>query len=176
MKTTIAIILLVLCVTFAFGQSKKSDKEEIQNVIQLFMNSIVKKDSAVFYRLFHEDPITWIGVIKEKSQSKILEQNPKRTKNYFNDTYRAFIKYIKEKEKSEEKFDNIQIINDDAVASVTFDYSFWSNNKMTNWGKESWHLIKTDSKWKIVSVIFSMELTKYFDQPPLNERIKRTSR
>ncbi|MGZ3761013.1 MAG: hypothetical protein ACXVJE_18915 [Mucilaginibacter sp.] len=50
------------------------------------------------------------------------------------------------------------------------DYSFWADQKMTNWGGKYLTLIKRDGKWKITSVIYSLELTDYFKQPPLQER------
>ncbi|WP_184548177.1 hypothetical protein [Mucilaginibacter sp. FT3.2] len=71
---------------------------------------------------------------------------------------------------AEDKFDNIRIVEDGTVASVSMDYSFWANNKMTNWGGKYLTLIKRDGKWKITSVIYSVELAEYFEQPGLNER------
>lgn len=70
-----------------------------------------------------------------------------------------------EKGRKEEKFGNIRIINDDVIASVTFDYSFLEENTVTNRGSESWHLIKAEGKWKIVSVIYSYENAKFFPNP-----------
>uniref|UniRef100_A0AAU6WIV1 Nuclear transport factor 2 family protein n=2 Tax=Chryseobacterium TaxID=59732 RepID=A0AAU6WIV1_9FLAO len=67
-----------------------------------------------------------------------------------------------EKGHKQEKFKNIRIINDDVVASVTFDYLFLEEDKVTNWGTESWHLIKAEGKWKIVSIIYSYENAKFF--------------
>jgi hypothetical protein len=58
-------------------------------------------------------------------------------------------------------FENVQIINEDVVSSVIFDYTFWSDKKMKNYGKELWQLIKTDGQWKITSVIFSYELAEF---------------
>ncbi|MEP7095526.1 MAG: hypothetical protein ABI793_15805, partial [Flavobacterium sp.] len=127
-----------------------------------FMQSIIKKDSTTFNNLFFEGNVNWIGVIKEKSQAKRIETKPTITKNYFTDTYIEFFRSVLKNKKSEEKFENILIKNDDAIASVTFDYSFWSEDSMTNWGKEYWQLVKADGKWKISSVIFSIEISKYY--------------
>jgi len=46
---------------------------------------------------------------------------------------------------------------------------------MTNWGGKYLSLIKRDGKWKITSVIYSLELTDYFEQPTLKERISNIS-
>ncbi|PIG97519.1 hypothetical protein CS542_07045 [Pedobacter sp. IW39] len=58
---------------------------------------------------------------------------------------RALFRY----KSTEDKFDNIKIIEDGTVASVTMDYSFWANDKMTNWVVNILTLIKRDGKWKI---------------------------
>ncbi|MEO6851208.1 MAG: hypothetical protein ABI166_11275 [Mucilaginibacter sp.] len=75
---------------------------------------------------------------------------------------------------TEDKFDHIRIIEDGTVASVVMDYSFWADDKMTNWGGKYLSLIKRDGKWKITSVIYSLELTDYFEEPTLKERQKRS--
>ncbi len=159
---TINLIIFILISNFTSAQNFSKEKAEIENVIQLFKESIVKKDSTTFFSLFHENPVIWIGLVKNKSQQKRLEKNPLNKKNYFKDTYENFFKYIMEKGTKEEKFELIKIVNDDVIASVTFDYSFYEDNKMSNWGNEYWHLIKARGKWKIVSVIYSIEISEFF--------------
>ena len=66
---------------------------------------------------------------------------------------------------SEDKFDHIEVTEDGTVASVTMDYSFWVDGEMSNWGNKYLGLIKIDGKWKITSVIYSIELTDFYKQP-----------
>lgn len=165
---TISLSIFILMSHFAVAQHFTKEKKEIQRVVWQFRESIIKKDSATFNRLFHENPVVWIGVVKNRSQQKRLEINPANRKNYFKDTYENFFHYIMEKGGKEEKFEKIRIINDDVIASVSFNYSFREENTITNWGSEYWHLIKADGKWKIVSVIYSYENAKFF--PALNKR------
>ncbi|ABQ04027.1 hypothetical protein [Flavobacterium johnsoniae] len=162
MKTAITILLLFVSLNFISAQQTSKDKEEIHQLLNSFMQSIVKKDSVTFNSLFFEGNVNWIGVIKEKSQAKRIEVNPSIVKNYFTSTYTSFIQSILRNKKSEEKFENIVIQNDDAIASVTFDYSFWSEDSMTNWGNEYWQLVKINGQWKISSVLFSIEISKYY--------------
>jgi hypothetical protein len=162
MKTAITILLLFVSLNFISAQQTSKDKEEIHQLLNSFMQSIVKKDSVTFNSLFFEGNVNWIGVIKEKSQAKRIEVNPSIVKNYFTSTYTSFIQSILRDKKSEEKFENIVIQNDDAIASVTFDYSFWSEDSMTNWGNEYWQLVKINGQWKISSVLFSIEISKYY--------------
>jgi len=157
----INVLVFVAIFNLTVAQNIKQEKKAIKNVVAQFSQSIIKKDSATFHSLFHTDTVNWIGIIRPRSQNKLQEIDPKNTKNYFHDTYRSFFKYIMTKEEKKELFENVQIINDDVVASVIFDYTFWSDKKMKNYGKELWQLIKTDGQWKITSVIFSYELAEF---------------
>lgn len=120
------------------------------------MESIKTKDSLKFYSLFHESPVLWLGTVKEKTYQDDLKRNPK-AKDYFRSTFKGFFNSISDSNRYEEKFYNIDIVEDGHIATVSFDYSFWENDNKINWGKESWGLIKTGNIWKICSVIFSVE-------------------
>ncbi|WP_415326622.1 nuclear transport factor 2 family protein [Chryseobacterium sp. MMS23-Vi53] len=161
-------ILFLLGCNFAFAQTK--DEIAIRKVMDDFMGCIKTRDEAKFVSLFQE-PVLWTGMFTERTHAKRLEKNPKAT-SFFTDDYKAFIKSFND-DKSEEKFDNIKIIEDGSIASANFDYSFWYDGKMENWGKEIWTLMKTNGVWKITSVSFSMDLTKYYPQPSLKERTKK---
>jgi len=132
MKTIYVIIFLLLSNSIIAQQFKK-EKTEIEKVVQQFKESILQKDSAMLYSLFHKDPVVWTGVVKNRSQQKRLEKNLGNTKNFFSDTYKNFFRYIMEEGNKEEKFDNIRIINDDVIASVTFEYSFRDRNIITKY-------------------------------------------
>ncbi|MGC5743948.1 DUF4440 domain-containing protein [Chryseobacterium sp. NFX27] len=163
-------LILALFLSFNFSFAQTQDETEIRKVMEEFMQCIKTRDEAKFVSLF-QDPVLWTGIYKDRTQAKRLEKNPK-AEYYFTDDYKAFIRGFKD-DKSEEKFDNIKIIEDGAVASANFDYSFWYDGKMENWGKEIWTLMKIHGKWKITSVTFSMDLTEYFPQPSLKERTKK---
>lgn len=139
-----------------FSQNKNSeDKKQIHNIINNFMNCLVKKDSTKFYSLFYSDPVVWAGVTKNKTFSQELKTDG-NAKDSFRSNYKSFYRYFYNKS-IEEKFSNIKISEDGYIATVIFDYSFWEKGTKVNWGKESWAMIKADGKWKITSVIFSTE-------------------
>jgi hypothetical protein len=53
----------------------------------------------------------------------------------------------------EEKFYNVKITQDGHVAWVMFDYEFLKDNKVSNYGIETWQMMKSaEGKWKIASV------------------------
>ena len=171
--TLLTVVLLAL-VQQSYAQQKADNKKEINAIIRTYSKTVIEKDSVAFYDLFNEGTVTWCAAVKEKSQAKEIEQEgiDKAGNSYFEGSYKDFFRGLFSYQSTEDKFDNITIIEDGTVASVTMDYSFWANNKMTNWGGKYLTLIKRDGKWKITSVIYSLELTAYFEQPPLKERQK----
>ncbi|SFH20605.1 serine hydrolase [Pedobacter insulae] len=161
-RVTILIIIHSFFANFAFCQStSSSEKDKINTVLTEFMQCIETKDSVKMYNLFHKGPVTWVGVYAEVTQIQ-RQKKDSSALNYKISDYKTWFRNITSKvEPRREDFTNIQIIEDGNIASVTFDYSFWVNEKKGNWGKEFWHLIKESGEWKIASVIFSMELEMY---------------
>lgn len=171
--------MFLLLVGFAgsgIAQNSKAESEntaQLKNVLKTFMECLVNKDSEKFYTLFHEEPVVWIGIYKEKSQQRRVEQNS-NVKDYKSGSYKNFYQSLSGKA-VEEKFYNVVIEEDGYMASITFDYSFWVNGKKGNWGKESWGLIKTEGKWKITSVIYSIELETVVKEPQRSQKKERKS-
>ncbi len=158
-------LLLVSFASSGIAQNSKAESEnaaQLKDVLKTFMECLVKKDNEKFYSLFHEDPVVWIGIYKEKSQQRRVQQNS-AVKDFKSGSYKNFYQNLGKN--AEEKFYNVVIEEDGYVASITFDYSFWANGKKGNWGKESWGLIKTNGKWKITSVIYSIELETVVKEP-----------
>ena len=166
--------LFLITIQQFYAQEKTNNKKEIYTIINQYSKSVIKRDSLVFYDLFNEGTVIWCGAIKDRSQNKEIEIKgiEKSGSNYFSGSYKGFLRSLFSHQSTEDKFDNIHIIEDGTVASVTMDYSFWADSKMTNWGEKYLTLIKRDGKWKITSVIYSLELTSYFEQPPLTQRKK----
>lgn len=165
MQQIILAFLLILIPQSVFSQERNTnDKQEIRKMLSTFMQCLVEKDSIKFYNLFHKDPVVWVGVTQEKSHKAELKKDSTE-KDYFWATYKQFYHRISNVGANEEKFYNVNIIEDGYIASVIFDYSFWKNKKKQNWGKESWGLIKTNHQWKITSVIFSLEYEEINPEP-----------
>ena len=156
MKRQVIILIAIFLVQTVFAQTKKdNNKQEIQKVLNTFMECLVKKDSTKFYSLFHSDPVVWVGVTHQKSYADELKKDSTAKDNY-KSNYKSFYRHFYTKE-IEEKFYNIQILENGYIATVMFDYSFWNKRRKSNCGKESWSMIKTNGQWKITSVIFSSE-------------------
>lgn len=167
--TSIAILITI----HFYAQQKLDNKAQINSLIEKYSRSVIEKDSIVFYDLFNTDNVTWCGAITERSQAKEIEKKGVASERaYFSGSYKGFLRGLFHYQFTEDKFDNIAITEDGTVASVTMDYSFWANNKMTNWGEKYLTLIKRNGKWKITSVIYSLDLIDYYQQPSPQERQK----
>jgi len=169
-------IILLLSIRQTYAQQAADNKKEINDIINKYAQSVIAKDSVTFYSLFNDGPVIWCGAIKDRSRAKEIEKKGAKAgkSNYFSTSYKVFLRALFSYKSTEDKFDNIRIVEDGTVASVTMDYSFWADGKMTNWGGKYLGLIKRDGQWKITSVIYSIELTDYFKQPTLKQR-KRLS-
>ena len=76
-------------------------------------------------------------------------------------TYQDFVDFLgASQQRLEEKFSNVRINTDGAVASVYFDYVFLRDDKETNRGTETWQLVNTGDGWKINAVIYSTDQAK----------------
>jgi hypothetical protein len=175
MKKIITLIILnAFVIDFAFCQFKSNtEKQEINSILTEFMKCIETKDSVRMHSLFHNGPVTWIGVYGKTTQIERLRKDSLAL-NYKISDYKTWFRNICKSGPRKEEFSNVQIIEDSLIASVTFDYSFWANNKKGNWGKEFWHLVKEQDKWKIASVVFSIELEIY--KPEVNTPIDDTKK
>ncbi len=163
------ILFLLLISSFSFAQKLKA-KEEIKKVMKQYFTSVKTKDSITFYSLFYSNDVTWHGTYKDKTLEEESHHSHK-LREVITNTFKNFMNDIAQNS-VEIKYDNVKIIEDGRVASVNFDYSFWENAKMQNWGREIWTMVKFNNRWKITSVLFSMEQVKYNPQPPLKERLK----
>ena len=157
----LALACLLSCPAFARADTSPMETpvQQVEAVIEAFRTAIIDKDQARFARLFLHENITWQDVTGDANLQRIREQRPEARKVRIDpkDNYVSFIEgIVSDKDGSEEKFRNVKIDTDGDIASVWFDYSFHSNDRETNHGKEAWHLVKTDDGWKIVSVIWSM--------------------
>lgn len=175
MKNIILLsIIILITAKYSYAQQKTDIRKEIISIINNYSKSVIEKDSVTFYSLFNDGAVTWCAALKDRSQAKEFEKTGTMSvrRNYFSSSYKAFMRSLFRYKSTEDKFDQIRIIEDGTVASVSMDYSFWADSKMTNWGGKYLLLIKRDGKWKITSVIYSLELSDYFEQPTLKERQK----
>lgn len=135
--------------------SEAQAEQELQEVIKSFGEAIIRKDAAQFLALFADGPVTWRPVDSDALLAKGGRANAKAAFDPAR-TPRTFIERIAQSPESrEETFSNIRIEHDEDIAAITFDFTYRENGRSVNEGKESWHLMRTELGWRIVSVIYS---------------------
>ncbi len=130
-------------------------EHDLRTIIQTFGEAIVGKDTQKFLSLFSDGPVTWQRVYSDPRLARLGGTTPKAGFDPAN-TPRTFIERIAESShRHEEYFSNIRIDHDCDVAAITFDFVYTVNSRPINAGMESWHLVRHETGWRIVSVIYS---------------------
>lgn len=152
-----ALPVLLLALSAAAAQGSVPAEDAIHDVIRQFQQSIVSKDGARLRGLFLPGSQSWYSVASERElqQRRAHKADAARFRASSHDSFARNIEQSKDAE--EERFSNIRIHTDGAVASVHFDFVYLSNGKPTNQGQEAWQLIFTDAGWKIVSLVYSVD-------------------
>jgi len=154
--------LLPLAAALSFSPARAADDHpDIRAVVETFRTSIIEKDRERFLALFVQPDLAWQSVLDDRSLAQVQAKRPEAIKARFkpDNNPTAFIEgIVASKDASEETFDNIRIDTDGEVATVTFDYTFLSYGKKTNWGKECWLMVRTGAGWKITTLAYSVIL------------------
>lgn len=144
------------------ARNDPDDVAAVRAVVEAFRTSIINKDKATFVGLFHSDNpehVTWQLVDDDARVARLKEFVPeaRRVVWWPENNYLAMIDrtVAAGSQRIEEVFRDVIIDTDGEIASVNFDYSLLSDGKEQHWGREMWHLIRTDDGWKIISVIWS---------------------
>jgi len=149
---------LLVCFT-SYTQAKNIDTEnEINIVIAQFKEAIENKDKQGFLDLFYSGTVSWVGVISSETKKLLTSKDSRFEKQprVMPGTPEKFINnIIADKAVTRENTKNLTIFADENVATVSFDYTLYKDDKLKNWGKESWQLIYTTDGWKINAINFS---------------------
>ncbi|MGB8338576.1 MAG: hypothetical protein WCD07_00540 [Burkholderiales bacterium] len=138
--------------------SNPEDIQAIKQVVEDFRLAIINKDGKKLSTLVLNSRILFTSPCDQKAVDKIREKDVNFDGVGVGGFYN-FANYVSTTtDKIEEKFYNVEITQDGVLAWVMFDYEFYENDKVSNFGVENWQLRKTDGKWKIFSVIWSTYL------------------
>ncbi|MBM7073754.1 hypothetical protein JQC92_17225 [Shewanella sp. 202IG2-18] len=146
---------LLILFSFHAGASEKT----INHVLEQFSKSIKQKDKAAFLALFHSDNSSWVSSMSEQDfENKADVNSHSRVKEH---SITKFIKWAEsDKRDTEVRFTNCSIMSDSSIGIAYCDYEFFLAGKRTNFGHEAFSLIKDETDWKIVSIIFSTTIDK----------------
>lgn len=163
MRVLLSLILFVLCLASPVHAADKpaagaraAEVAAIQKVVEQFKAAIIARDGKTLGSLFLQDHDSWLSVADDAIWAKMKAHNPKARK-VIPSTWKEFSKFIQDSTVPvEERFYNVRIDTNGAVASVWFDFDFLADGKVTNRGSESWQMVRTEDGWKISSMLYSM--------------------
>lgn len=167
------LVLLIICSfsipAFSQNNTYRQNEESLKKVIASFQESIIKKDSITFKSLFFDDKVSFVGIMSPQTEQSIKKNYP----DFEGIAVSNSSKFIKEictsEKKQEEKFYNVNIQSDSLLAFISFDYSFWSNGNIFQWGNENWSLVFAENKWFITGVNYSIRFPKVEKIPAFME-------
>lgn len=135
---------------------RAADVAAINAVVEQFKAAIIARDGKTLGSLFLQDHDSWLSVADDTVWPKIKARNAKARK-VFPSSWKKFADMIQTSDKPmEERFYNVRIDTNGAVASVWFDFDFLVDGKVTNRGSESWQMVRAEDGWKISSMLYSM--------------------
>lgn len=163
MRVLLSFIVLALCLASpAYAADKpaagdhSADVKAIQTIVEQFKAAIIARDGKTLGTLFVQDHDSWLSVADEAKWAKVKALNPKARK-VFPSSWKKFSEFIQTADKPvEERFYNVHIDTNGAVASVWFDFDFLIDGKVTNRGSESWQMVRAEDGWKISSMLYSV--------------------
>jgi hypothetical protein len=157
----LALVVLATMIRLAHAEPDSlAARAQIQRVVEIFRTSIIAKDKSTLGSLFMPTGGSWIKVMDDKMYQQLKAKQPSVAK-LKPGTYQDFVDFLgASQQRLEEKFSNVRINTDGAVASVYFDYVFLRDDKETNRGTETWQLVNTGDGWKINAVIYSTDQAK----------------
>lgn len=134
--------------------AKTENQQDIEQVLSEFSESISNKKRENFLNLFYSNKVLWLAVVDDKDLEDFDEKVNLYNKNGFIDWV------VSDKDPKEVRFSNIIINSNGDVASVYCDYAFYLNHEITNYGKETFTLVRTKDGWKISAIAFSSKLAE----------------
>lgn len=128
---------------------------QIEQVVERFQSAIIGHDKAALEAMFVAEGGSWFEVLGEDAYQQIKAKKPGLSRVHA-DNYHHFAAFIGDSKQSiEEKFSNVRIQTDGAIASVYFDFSFLVDGKVNNVGSETWQMVHTAEGWKISAMAYS---------------------
>jgi len=140
----------------ARATDRSADVNAINAVVEQFKAAIIAHDGNTLGKLFVQDHDSWLSVVDEATWAQARAGNPQARK-VAPSSWKQFAGFIQRASKPvEERFYNVRIDTNGAVASVWFDFDFLIDGKVTNRGSESWQMVRAEDGWKISSMLYSV--------------------
>lgn len=139
-----------------------TDAPAIRQVVHAFSTAILNKDKPAYMALFFGSQpaaIGWQAVVDDAKLASIRKTRPQaiKARPLPDNNFVALIdSVVSSPTRQEERISGLQIDSDGEIASAAFDYGYYSDGRLENWGRELWQLVRTEQGWKIFSVVYTI--------------------
>jgi len=139
MRLFLSSLLLAACLAApaqAADNARAADVAAIKQIVEQFKAAIIAHDGKTLDSLFLQGHDSWLTVADDQTWADVKARNPNARK-WFAGARRQFTDFVQNEAKPvEERFYNVRIDTNGAVASVWFDFDFLEDGKVTNRGLE----------------------------------------
>jgi hypothetical protein len=151
-KVLLTCSIALTTVACSTTQSKGSIANEIVNQ---FSVAVETKDVEAFKSLFLNESVTWLAIVSGADFAANYRSDPSAKKVNAHEIV-PFIEWAsKSEEATEVRFFDCKSSGDGDVMATDCGYAFYLGGKRTNFGRECFLLINTESGWKISGMAFS---------------------
>jgi hypothetical protein len=126
-----------------------SDDAAIREIVAQFERAFIEKDEALFLSLFQRGDAPFLSTQPTDPISPVFNL----------DGYLEIAGIVDAPHSTEERFHDVQVEIHDNVAIMRSPYEFLMAGEVSNYGYETWTLIRTRAGWKIISVVWSTTFT-----------------
>ena len=160
MRVVLSFIVLACCLARPAhatdsAAAHPADVKAIQLIVEQFKAAIIAHDGKTLGNLFVQDHDSWLSVTDDAKWALAKARDPQARK-VEQSSWKKFSDFIAHANKPvEERFHDVRIDTNGAVASVCFDFDFLLDGNVTNRGSESWQMVRAEDGWKISSMLYS---------------------
>lgn len=146
-----AIFLFPILFFVSFGYAQNEAEVEVKSTIETFFDGFHKGDTTLMKSVMMKEITMQTAFFNKKGEGVFVEDGPEKLVNA--------IANRPEDQKWDERLTNFNIQIDANMANAWVDYEFWFNDKFSHCGVNSFQLVKTEGKWKIIYLIDSRRRT-----------------
>ena len=141
------IITVVLTFLVSFNYAQTDDVPDVKKTFETFFEGFHKGDTTLMKSTMMKEITIQTAFFNKKGEGVFVEDGPEKLVNA--------IANRPDDQKWDERLTNFNIQIDANMANAWVDYEFWFNEKFSHCGVNSFQLVKTEGKWRIIYLIDS---------------------